>query len=395
MSRDRAGVPKLVWSLGWVSLLTDFSSEMIYPLLPVFLVGSLGVDAAVIGFIEGLVEASSSILKKFFGQISDRYPHKKGFVLFGYSLSSFAKPLMAIASSWPFVLAIRLADRVGKGVRSAPRDVMIANACTPDQFSRAYGVHRAMDHMGAVIGPVVASLLIEYYSLPLTTVFALSAIPAVLTVFILSVLVKEKNTPIIESKKTQETTKLNGSAALAPNVKKFLLALGVFTIGNSTDAFLILKLNDCHVGVGNIALIWAAHHLVKVIANYYFGKHSDRIGNLTMIRLGWLFYFFVYLAFAYTTSTTAIVVIFLIYGLYYGLCEPSEKSFLVKLTSQEHRGAVLGWMHMITGLGVLPASLIFGVIWKFSGPHMAFLFGSVMAILALVITFQIGFKNEN
>ena len=385
----RKSLPRTIWVLGVISLLTDLSSEMIYPLLPIFLVQTIGASTSEVGFIEGFVEATSAILKRVIGKYSDRFEKKKSFVLFGYSLSSISRPLVALATSWPIVFFIRFTDRIRKGIRSAPRDVMIANACSKDQLGHAFGVHRAMDHMGAVIGPLIASILLSQFHFEIRSIFALSIIPAILTIFVLVFFLKEKQVSKENLAKSEGQEESENNTLDSKSVKTFLVSLGLFTLGNSTDAFMLLKFSEIGIGLSSIALLWSAHHVVKVLSNYYFGPLSDRVGHLSMIRYGWIFYVVVYLLFAYSTSEMALIATFLLYGIYYGLSEPSEKSYLVSLSSYHTRGASLGWMHMITGLGALPASVIFGLIWNAYGSEYAFFFGSLMAFIALMNTLRL------
>lgn len=388
-SESYLSIPRPVWVLGVVSLLTDLSSEMIYPLLPMFIVQTLGASTIEVGLIEGFVDGLAAILKQVSGKYSDRFARKKGIVVCGYSISSLSRPLVALASTWGAVFLIRSIDRVGKGVRSAPRDVMIANVCSPDNLGKSFGLHRAMDHMGAVIGPLVAGLLLAQFHLDLRYIFAASAIPALITILVLIFCLKEKVSNEIQGDHQAHEMDAQFIDDQARDRKVFFQSIAVFTLGNSTDAFLLLKFSENGFSMSQVALIWSAHHFVKSVSNYFFGNFSDRIGHLKMLRFGWLFYALTYLLFALTSSATVLLIIFMIYGVYYGLCEPSEKSYLVKLTPLIKRGEILGRLHMVLGLGALPASVIFGAIWKFADAQYAFYFGACMALLAVLNSFRL------
>jgi MFS family permease len=375
-------LPRAVFALGVVSFFTDLSSEMIYPLLPVFLVTVLGAGALSLGVIEGAAESTASLLKVVSGIWSDRLRRRKPLVLFGYSLSGLARPLIGLAVIWPAVLALRVVDRVGKGVRTSPRDALIADVTPPEQRGRAYGLHRAMDHAGAVAGPLVAAGLLGLLGLGLRDVFLLAALPAVVVVVTIVLFVPEPSP--IQAPTVPATTR-GAWQELGSPYRRLLLAVVVFTLGNSTDAFLLLRLSEARIGATALALLWSLHSLVKMTATYYGGRFSDRLGHRRMLIAGWLVYAAIYLAFAKVTSAPALVAVFLAYGLYFGLTEPAEKALVSQMAPATLRGTAFGYYHGAVGLAALPASLLFGLLWQAFGAPVAFAAGAALAALACVL----------
>ncbi|MFP5213698.1 MAG: MFS transporter [Acidobacteriota bacterium] len=377
-------LPRAIVILGFVSFFTDLSSEMIYPLLPVFLSGVLGAGALALGFIEGIAESTASLFKVASGIWTDRANKRKPFLLFGYGVSSLVRPLIGLAGAWPFVLLMRFMDRIGKGLRTSPRDALVADAVGPGQRGRAYGLHRAMDHAGAVMGPLVAAALLSYAGLSLRHVFLLAAIPALIVMIILSTSVQESRKPA--DARPKKDFALRGQwKELGRDYKVLLGAILVFTLGNSTDAFLLLRMSDAGVPAAWIAVLWSAHHVVKMVCTYYGGRLSDGFGARTLIVTGWIVYALTYLAFAFANSPTALVVVFLAYGIYFGLTEPSEKSWVADMVPGHLRGTAFGYYHSVIGLGALPASVLFGLIWHSFGASAAFITGSVLAVVASAI----------
>src|SRR5688500_11116333 len=292
--RRYRGLPRNVVAIGLVSLLNDASSEIIYPLLPVFLASSLGASAGVIGAIEGLAESVSSLLKLFAGYLSDRLGKRKLLVVAGYSLASIARPLLAFAHSWSQVLAIRLTDRVGKGIRTAPRDAMIAETVRVEQRGLAFGFHRAMDHGGAVIGPLIGYLLVVLFvanSRSPTTeefskIFLVASVPALIAVLVAIFFMRESP---VRTHPGAQMAKLS-LRGFDSNFKRFLLILALFTLSNSSDSFLILRAMDSGVSIAMVPLLWAAHHGTKVLSSLFGGDLSDRLGRKRLIVSGWILY---------------------------------------------------------------------------------------------------------
>ncbi|WP_025324099.1 MFS transporter [Deferrisoma camini] len=380
LSRPR--LPGTVRALGWVSLLTDLSSEMIYPLLPAFLTGVLGAGAGALGVIEGVAEATASVLKWVSGRWSDRMERRKPLVLVGYTVSGMSRPLIGAASSWLGVLGLRFSDRVGKGLRTSPRDALIAEAVAPEQRGRAFGFHRAMDHAGAVVGPLVAAALLGW-GVPLRVVFGLAALPAAAVVVVIARGVAES--PRSAPQPDPSLAAAPKPGGFGPGFGRFLLALAVFTLGNSTDAFLLFRMSELGAPAASVAVLWAAHHGVKTAATLWGGRIVDRLGPRRCLTAGWLWYAVVYLGFALARGPGAGVVWFLAYGLYHGLAEPAERAWTAALAPRGVRGAAYGWVHGAMGLAALPASLLFGGLWEAWGAPVAFGVGAALAVGAAAL----------
>jgi len=387
--RRYRGLPRNVVAIGLVSLLNDASSEIIYPLLPVFLATSLGASAQAIGIIEGLAESISSLLKLFAGYLSDRLAKRKLLVVAGYSVASLARPLLAFAQNWTQVLAIRLTDRIGKGIRTAPRDAMIADTVRIEQRGLAFGFHRAMDHAGAVIGPLVGYLLVILFVANATSptrrefsrIFIVASVPALIAVLVAIFFMREA--PVKESHGS-EIVKLS-LRGFDSNFKRFLLVLALFTLSNSSDSFLILRARDAGVSIALIPLLWAAHHGTKVLSSLFGGDLSDRLGRKRLIVAGWILYAAVYAGFAFATQQVSLWVLFLIYGIYFGLAEGAEKALVADLVRPEQRGTAYGLYNLAFGVTVFPASFLMGMIWDWKGPTTAFLVSALMGATAALL----------
>ena len=372
------GISGNVLILGLVSFLTDVSSEMIYPLLPLFLTSVLGAGPAFLGIIEGVAESTAAFLKLVSGIVSDRLPGRKGLVLAGYGLSALVRPLIALATGPLAVLGVRFADRVGKGIRTSPRDALIADSVNPSIRGTAFGFHRSMDHAGAIVGPLLATALLAWYVRDLRTVFWLAAIPGILAVVLIALRVRE----------VPRHHSADGSLRLLVprgGLRRYLLILFVFTLGNSTDAFLLLRAGQLGVGPAQIPLLWTFFHLVKMLTATPFGALSDRIGRRGVIVAGWGVYALAYLGFALAATQLQIWLLFAVYGLFYGLTEGVEKALLVDLARPEERGSAFGWYNGAIGVGALPASLLFGLLWERFGAAAAFGCGAGLALLAAVL----------
>ncbi len=383
------GLPRNVFAIGLVSLLNDASSEIIYPLLPIFLASSLGASARTIGTIEGLAESISSLLKLFAGYLSDRLEKRKFLVVAGYSVASIARPLLAFAQTWTQVLAIRLTDRIGKGIRTAPRDAMIADTVRVEQRGIAFGFHRAMDHAGAVVGPLIGYLLVIFFVAnarsPTTgefsKIFLAASVPALIAVLVAIFFMRES--PQQEGHGS-EIKKLS-LRGFDSNFKRFLLVLALFTLSNSSDSFLILRAMDSGVSVAVIPLLWAAHHGMKVLSSLFGGDLSDRLGRKRLIVAGWILYAAVYAGFAFATHQASLWILFLVYGIYFGLAEGAEKALVADLVRPEQRGTAYGLYNLAFGITVFPASFLMGMIWDWKGPTVAFLVSAFMGATAAML----------
>ena len=367
--------------MGWVSLFNDISSEMIYPLLPLFLTQVLGAGVIFVGLIEGIAESVSSFLKLFSGWLSDRFQRRKRIILFGYSLASVTRPFMGLATSAYHVLFLRFFDRIGKGVRGAPRDALLSQSCSEGERGKAFGFQRAMDHAGAMAGPLVATLLLSTFTLDLRTVFILSIVPAFFCVLILFRVVTDV---------TGERTSARSAPRLCWNAwnrkfKYFLLIIILFTLGNSSDAFLLLRAKDLEINMVTIPILWFFFHLSKTIFSVPGGTLSDRIGRRKVMILGWTLYGLVYLGFAFASQAYHIWLLFFIYGLFFGLTEGTERAWVADLVEESKRGTAYGVYNFSVGMAALPASVIMGFIWKMVGVRWAFSFGAMMALIAALL----------
>lgn len=375
--RGRLG--RNVLALAAVSLLTDVASDMTYPLLPLFLATTLGASATAVGVIEGAAESAAALLKLASGWLSDRVPRRKPLVLAGYGIASLIRPLIGLAQSASQVLAIRVADRIGKGIRGAPRDALIADSVDPAIRGRAFGFHRAADHAGAVIGPLLAFALLHWGGLELRHVFLLTAIPGALAV--LAVVFGVREVPRATPDKSR---KLDFRAPLGKRFWAFLAVLLVFTLGNSTDAFLLLRARDLGIDAALIPILWALLHVVKSLSSTPGGALSDRLGRKPLLVAGWILYAAVYFALARADAAWQAWALFAVYGIYFGLTEGVEKALVADLVPADRRGAAFGWYNLALGIAALPASLLFGAIWDRAGAPVAFGFGAAMALIAAV-----------
>jgi MFS family permease len=377
-------------ALGLVSFFTDMSSEMIYPLLPAFLTATLGASAAFVGVIEGTAESVSALLKLASGWWSDRVARRKPLVAAGYVIASLARPLVAVAQTAGQVLAIRGCDRVGKGLRTSPRDALIADSVDPSIRGRAFGFHRAWDNAGAVVGPLVAFALLQWRGLELRQVFWLAAAPAALAVATVLWAVREVPRSVARS-----GAPLDLSQAMGPRFWTFMGVILLFTLGNSTDAFLLLRAKDLGVPVALAPVLWALLHAVKTLTNAPGGALSDRLGRRPALFAGWTLYAAVYLAFASASAPWHAWVLFAIYGVYFGLCEGAERALVSDIVPAERRGTAFGWFNLAVGLGALPASLIFGEVWERASPGAAFALGASLALMAAVGILAMGPIRES
>lgn len=389
--RRCARLPRNVYAIGFVSLLNDASSEIIYPFLPIFLSMSLGASPQVIGLIEGAAESVSSILKLFAGYISDRLGRRKALVVFGYGLASVARVLLAFVTSWPQALAARISDRVGKGIRGAPRDALIADTVEPEERGVAFGFHRAMDHSGAVIGPLIGFALVWLIArIPATPtriefewVFIFAAIPALLSVVVAAVFVRDVKRPEHAAGKPAHAPRLS-LRGFDSNFVLFLVLVAVFTLSNSSDAFLLLRAQQAGIQTEMLPLLWAALHVMKVLSSIVGGDLSDRLGRKRLIVAGWLLYAAVYAGFAFVTGALSVWTLFLIYGIYFGLAEGAEKALVADLVRPEQRGTAYGLYNLAFGITVLPASVMMGALWTLGGPQLAFLMSAGLGASAAI-----------
>ena len=429
-TRLRPRLSRNVVALGVVSFFTDVSSEMIYPLLPLFISTVLGGSVSTVGAIEGAAESTASLLKLASGWWSDRVRRRKPLVVAGYTLAALARPLVAAATSPLQVLAIRLTDRVGKGVRSSPRDALIADSVDAAIRGRAFGFHRAADHAGAVLGPLLAFALLQWQHVSLRTLFWLAALPGAAAVIVLVAAVREvprraapteRPTPraagapaddeagdvaggsieasaqapgppptaqdasrILSSRHPSGAARIESTRPLGGRFWAVIAVVVLFTLGNSTDAFLLLRATQLGVPVALLPILWAMLHVVKSASSTPGGALSDAFGRKPLIVTGWLLYAAVYFAFGRATETWHAWTLFAVYGVFFGLTEGSEKALVADLVPAARRGTAFGWYNLAIGLGALPASILFGAVWDRRGPAAAFALGASLALAASV-----------
>ena len=365
--------------LGVISLLNDSASEMIYPLLPIFLTATLGATPFAVGMIEGSADALSSILKYYAGSLSDRLPRRKPLIVIGYALAAASRAWISVAGRWTSVLGARLIDRTGKGIRSAPRDAMIADVTPADSRGRAFGFQRALDHTGAVVGPLLAMLFLDGLGLPMRTVFMIAVIPGAVGVVLLMVALKE-------TRGGAAPTAAAGAAKIAgplqPRFWSALVAISLFSLANSSDAFLILQAHAAGVATGLLPLLWAAHHVIKALFSTQAGARSDRVGRQHLLIVGWIVYALVYFAFPHARGLTMFVILFLAYAIPFTLAEGAERAWISDLLPAEARGRGFGFYYLANGVFVLAGTALFGALYQTVSPVAAFTTGGTLALIA-------------
>jgi MFS family permease len=389
-------LPRNVLALSAVSLLNDTSSEIIYPLLPAFLALTLGASPFAIGLIEGFSESIASLLKLASGYLSDRFGTRKLPVFLGYSLAAITRPFLAFVATWQQVLVVRMTDRVGKGIRGAPRDALIAGSVPQEERGMAFGFNRAADHLGAVVGPAVGFLLLYWIATDASNptarefqhVFLYASLPVILGLGVIVFFVREEKRPVPAA--TNGTLKFS-LREFDGNFKRFLVIISIFTLSNSTDAFLLLRAEQAGVVPAFLPLLWMVLHLSKVVSSLIFGHASDLIGRKKLIVAGWAIYALVYVGFAFVSSAWQAWALFIVYGTYFGLSEGVEKAMVADMVEEEKRGTAYGFYNLAFGITVFPASLLFGWIWNEYGSDKAFLISSgisVLAAAALLLTIK-------
>lgn len=375
------GFSKNVTIAGLVSFFMDVSSEMIYPLVPLFLANTLGVNKSVIGLIEGIAESTASLLKVFSGWFSDRIGNRKWLMAVGYGISTLSRPIVALATGWQQVLGSRFIDRFGKGIRTAPRDAIIAESADRTHLGRAFGLHRAMDTMGAVVGPAIAFFFLEMFSNDYRKVFWLSMIPGFIAVLLLILFITEKKKVVaIHADRPKLTMK-----HFDWRFKFFVIIAALFAVGNSSDVFLILRAEQKGVHAAMIPVVYLLFNLVYSLSSLPAGMAADKFGKKRVILLGFILFAALYYGFAVAGSTTAIWVLFGLYGVFMGLTEGIQKAFLATIIPQDFKATAFGVYNTVVGLAMFPASLIGGWLWDHVSPSATFYFGAITAGLSTVL----------
>ncbi len=399
MSSNSPGPGRRIWGLnsnvfflGVVSLLTDVSSEMVFTLVPLFITNVLGAGATVVGIVGGLSDSTEGVFKIFSGWFSDRVNRPKMLAVLGYGFSTMAKPFMLLASAWGIVTGVRLADRIGKGVRTSPRDALVADSAAAGERGRAFGLHRAMDTAGAALGLALTAVIVYLLegagainlSKPTYQWMVLGGIiPAVLAVVVLISLVRER--PHREGAHERFTLSISAlRSGFDARFKVFLVIVALFTLGNSSDFFLILRAQNIDAPLLQVVIMLVVFNIVYAAVALPAGILSDRLGRRRVIAAGWLIYGLVYLGFALTSQIWQAWILFAAYGVYYGMVEGVGRAFVADLVSADKRGTAYGLYHGVLSLMLLPASVIAGVLWSAISPSATFYFGGGLALLAAI-----------
>lgn len=375
----QAPLPRTVVVIGLVSLLNDFASEMVVPLIPLLLVTVLAAGPVALGLIEGVADTVSNLLKLWAGRHSDLYGRRrKPYVVAGYLLSNLARPLIGLSTSWLAVLAIRVTDRVGKGVRTAPRDALVGDAIKEGTAGRAYGFTRALDHAGAVLGALAAAAVVYWATPRLDIVIMLSAIPGLLAVALIALGVRE---PARHERQPVEIAPLKWSALDRP-ARRYLLVIAFFTLGKIPETFVLLRGYELGMSVVELLLLWAAMHVVKAAISEQAGRRTDRVGRRPLILAGWMVYAVTLFALAFVHTHAQLWMWSLALGFYFGLTEGAERALVCDLAAPAERGTAFGWFHMLVGLAAIPAGLLLGGLWSLVSVKAAFLTSALLAALA-------------
>ncbi|SCK23818.1 MFS transporter [Vogesella sp. LIG4] len=374
-------LPRTVWLLGLISLLNDSASDMLYPLLPLYLASVLMAGPQVLGLVEGIAEATASLLKLFSGVMLDRRGRSKPWIVWGYALAGFGRPLIAFVSSWPWLLAIRFADRVGKGLRSSPRDALLAASVEPSRRGLAFGLHRAMDNAGAVVGPLLAAGLLAA-GLSLRQVFQWAIVPALLCLA-LALALRE---PAPQAHAAASTAFDWRWRQLPQVLRRYLLVLALFTLGNSSNMFLLLRARDLGVPQAEVPLLWAGVSAVAMLFGTPLSALSDRVGRMRLLLAGYASYALIYLLLgSLTQGGWALYLLITAYGLFLAATEGVEKALLADIAPPDRRGTAFGWFNLVAGLCLLPASLLFGELYQHVSPFAAFAVAAACAAGAAVL----------
>jgi len=372
------GLTRNIFILGLVSLFTDISSQMVFPLIPLFLTTVLGAGAYAVGIVEGAAETTASLLKVISGYWSDKIKKRKPFLLFGYSLSSIMKPLFAFANVWPFVFFVRVIERIGKGLRTAPRDAIVAESCDENVRGKAYGFHRAMDGTGSVLGAIFAFLLLPI--LGYRKIFLFTLIPGIIAVFII-LFVKEKNAP--PKKETKEISIKLSFKELPLNLKLFILISSIFALGHFGYAFLLLRAKNIGLADNMAILLYVLFYIVYAICTIPSGILSDKIGRKPILTFGYSVFAITSLGLIFTSNIYNILLCFIIYGIFYAIIDGAQRAFVVDLAPEHLKATALGTFHTAIGLVALPGGCIAGLLWDKIRPEATFVYGFILAVISL------------
>lgn len=382
-------LPRTVWLLGLISLINDSSSEMLYPLVPLYLSSVLMAGPRALGIIEGIAEATASLLKLFSGVVVDRTRHSKPWVVAGYGLAAFGRPLIAFVTSWPLLLLIRFADRIGKGLRSSPRDALLAGSVAAEQRGVAFGFHRAMDNAGAVIGPLMASVLLAAGT-SLHDIFLWSVVPALLCVGLALAVHEPRERHPISPKPFQWNLR-----DMPDSFKRYLVVVAIFTLGNSSNMFLLLRAKELGVSEASVPLLWAAVSLVATLFSTPLSGLSDKVGRLPLLIGGYVAYGLFYAGLGLMTHDgTILFALFGFYGLFMAATDGVEKALVADIAPVDLRGTAFGWFNLTAGIFLLPASVIFGWLYQAFSPLAAFGFSAGCSLTAAALLWSWGFQQK-
>jgi MFS family permease len=379
-------LPPNVWLIGVISLLNDTASDMLYPLIPLYLSSVLMSGPRVLGLIEGIAEATSSVLKLVSGVLVDKTNQTKPWIVWGYGLAGFSRPLLAIASSWVGVLGIRIVDRVGKGLRSSPRDALLASSVPPERRGLAFGLHRSMDNAGAVLGPVLAAVLLGY-GFKVRDLFLISIIPAILCLA-MSLLIREPKNALAEVHRGKFSWNFQ---QLPTNFQCYLLAVVIFNLGNSSNMFLLLRAKELGLPEAQVPLAWATISAIAMIFGTPLSALSDRFGRIRSIAAGWLAYGLFYLSLGFLSPGNPVLLfgLFAFYGLFLAATEGVEKALVADLAPSAMLGTAYGWFNLASGIMLLPASIVFGWFYENAGATIAFEFSAACALISIVLLLRV------
>lgn len=369
--------------IGLISFFADISSEMVYPIIPLYLTSAFGATPVLVGIIEGIAESIASLLKVFSGYISDKYKKKKPIAFLGYSTGVIYKIALLLATSWTGILFARVIDRIGKGIRTAPRDVMVSESASADNAGKAFGIHKALDMAGSAIGILIAYLILRS-SLGTDSyknIFIISIIPTVISLFIFFFIKEKKEQRVIKEREHfwNNAKKLNGQ------LKLYLIVAFLFTIGNSSNAFLLLRAQSVGFSDVTVILLYFIYNITASILAIPAGKRSDKVGRKRLLVAGYIVFSIVYLGFAFAFNKAFMILLFVLYGVYTAMIAGVERAYIAEISPNELKGTMLGLQSTVVGIALLPASIIAGALWNGFGPMVPFVFGSAMSFLAAII----------
>lgn len=377
-------LPRTVIVLGFVSFFNDLASEMVVPLIPILLATVLAAGPVALGLIEGVADAVASLLKLWSGRRSDLLGgRRKGLALAGYALSNIARPLLGVAGSWPVLLALRSLDRVGKGLRSAPRDALVADATPPQIRGLAFGFHRALDNAGAVGGSLIAAAVLAWSEMSLTQVILWSAVPGALGVLLIAFGVGEKPRPAADAPRVA-LPPLPWSVLAAP-LRRYLVVLMLFTFARASETFIVLRGHELGMSVVELLLLWAALNLAKALTSTRGGVLADKLGKEPLILFGWTAFGVTFMLLGWVTQDLWLWAVAILYGVTTGFAEGPERALIGDFAGEETRGTAFGWYHLMTGIAAIPAGLVFGLIWQWQGAEAAFRYAATLALAAALL----------